>query len=106
MPHSKRFTADEDATITRMRCDEGATWDAVALTIGHSCKVIIRDHAYRCNLVPRSGPRNALQGAGAVAQAASLQYAPTFHRDRGYDIMPAFHPTSWNAIWDGLASRP
>ena len=104
MPHRFRFSADEDATIRRMRCS-GETWDAVTTAIGHSCKVVIRDHAYRCNLVPRSARQPARNGAAVVAEAhARPQYMPAF--SRGYDIMPAFHPTSWNAIWAGLASRP
>ncbi len=103
MSHGKRFSDADDDTISRMR-REGATWDAITLAIGHSCKVIIRDHAYRCNLVPRSARQPARSGAGVVAYAATLVYAPTFARE--HDVMPAFHPTSWGAIWHDIETRP
>ena len=97
---AKRFSEAEDQLIRRMRA-AGQTWDAVVAAIGHSCKVIVRDHAYRSDLVPRC-PRR--EGAGAVTHAATQQYAPAINT--GYDIMPAFHPVSWGAIWAGLETRP
>ncbi len=102
MSHGTRFSDADDATISRMR-REGATWDAITLAVGHSSKAIIRDHAYRCTLVPREARLNR-GGARAVAHAATLVYVPPFAR--GYDIMPPFHPVSWGAIWHDLETRP
>ncbi len=102
MSHASAFSATDDATIIRMR-EIGCTWKVIADAIGHKNWVTVRDHAYRKYLVPReAGPQR--EGAGAVAHAATQVYAPPC--DRGHDIMPAFHPVSWGAIWHDLETRP
>lgn len=106
MPRPSAFTPAQDETIVRMR-GIGCSWKAIAAVLPHAGWNAIRDHAYRQNLVPREPSKSF--GAAALSHAQAMQTetdapAPAF--DHGHNVMPAFHPVSWGAIWDGLNSRP
>ena len=95
MPASRVYSADDDATIVRLRA-EGLSWRAIAPQLGRGGWVSIRDHAYRLKLTPR---------VHRVSRPAPQpQYEPMTGRYR--DPMPAFHPISWGAIWAGLETQP
>lgn len=101
MPHRCIFTDDDDNTIVRMRA-EGIDWTAIAATLGYG-RYTVRAHAYRCKLCPVEHP---LAGAAQLAKAVAAVPQPHHEPMNGIHQLPmrAFHPVSWGAIWDGLAT--
>jgi hypothetical protein len=90
MARSSSYSDDDNATIVRMRAT-GAGWKAIGATL-HRAPEGVRDHSYRTGIAQRTAP---------ITQHAS---APM--NGRNQEPLPAFHPVTWGAIWNGLNSRP
>ena len=99
MPRPSSFSVGDDADIVRLRA-EGHGWKHIggALQRGHNT---VRDHAYRLGLAVRAPVTGRMaSGAAALAQARTARAPPMVVTDT-HGPMPAFHPTSWGAIWEG-----
>jgi len=81
LPEKLRWTDAQDTQIRRLR-SEGASWDAIAATLGLSRWTVIE------------------RGRRIGARPPPREFVPP-PEDPGREPLPAGHPRSWGVITDG-----